>query len=205
MVIPAPPSPFRPQTLSLASGTGLYRVLSNRHRADEFNPGFGSPTRFAFFGDPTVPVLYCAQTPEAAVCETLLHDVPVEGGHLRPRAYRDKLAVRLTPARELRLASFLGTGLRALKTEASQLTDTDPREYPSTVKWAEATHRAGFDGIAWMSKRCNSDQAYVLFGDRVIDCLIIDPSYGRVFAAGKDLDWLINFCAPLHVEVLVHG
>jgi hypothetical protein len=35
------------------------------------------------------------------------------------------------------------------------------------VAWAEVAHAAGFGGCAWMSKRCNTDRAYVLFGDRV--------------------------------------
>ncbi|WP_125612758.1 RES family NAD+ phosphorylase [Specibacter cremeus] len=206
MVVPDPTGPFQPKEFILPAGSGLYRVASNSRDAKQFNPGVGGPTRFAFFNIPPVPVIYAAETLAAAICETLLHDVPQDGGNLRPRAYRDKIGVRLALKRNLRLASFMGLGLKTLKIEASQLTDTLPTEYARTVKWAQAAHEAGFDGAVWMSRRCNSDQAFVLFGDRVGPGeLEIDPWFGRVFAAGPDLDWLIQFCAPLHIEVLVHS
>ncbi|WP_179577397.1 RES domain-containing protein [Leifsonia psychrotolerans] len=57
-------------------GHELYRVHSRQRAGNAFNPGSGKPTRFAFFGDPTVPVLYAADTEAAAVCESLLHDLP---------------------------------------------------------------------------------------------------------------------------------
>jgi hypothetical protein len=28
------------------------------------------------------------------------------------------------------------------------------------------------------------------------------PGSGRIFAVGPDRDWLIDFCAPMHIEVL---
>lgn len=206
MVTPAPSSPFNPQVYTLPAGSEIYRVASNSRGVDEFNPGKGAPTRWAFFGTPPVPVLYAAQSDIAAVCETLLHDIPQAGGFLRPSGYRDKVAARLTTSRDLRLASFMGTGLRTLKVQARDLSDSDPTTYGQTVHWAAAAHGAGFDGIAWMSKRCNTDQAYVLFGDRVNPGdLEVDPGYARVFALGPDRDWLIDLCGPLHIEVLVKG
>ncbi|WP_024793260.1 RES family NAD+ phosphorylase [Tomitella biformata] len=205
MVTPSPPEPFNPHTVTLPAGSQLVRVFNNApgRTAAIFNPGLGPGGRFSFFGSPPVPVLYAAQTQEAAICETLLHDVPVTGGVLFPEDYENKVAARLSTTRDLRLASFLGTGLRALRIEAAQLADTTASEYPRTVGWAEAAHRCGLDGVAWMSKRCNSDRAYVLFGDRLTSTdLEIDPTYGRIFATGADLDWLIDFCAGLHVDVL---
>lgn len=181
-------------------------MASNAREANEFNAGNGSPTRFAFFGTPVIAVLYGAQTIDAAICESLLHDIPQAGGLLRPRAYRDKIGARLTVGRNLKLASFMGLGLKALKIEQSQLTDTSPTTYNYTVAWAKAAYDAGFDGAVWMSRRCNTDRAYVLFGDRVKPAdLAIDPGYGQVYGVGRNLDWLIRFCAPLHVDVLVHS
>lgn len=204
MVIGAPPEPFGAQAYTLPAGSLIYRVTGSSRAPNEFNPGIGGATRFAFFGDPPTPVLYAAQSEVAAVCETILHDVPAAGGNLLPHAYRSRIAARLTTARDLRLASFMGTGLRALRVEARDLTDSDPPTYPSTVRWAESAHRAGFDGVVWMSKRCNTDRAYVLFGDRVSPGdLTIDPDYARVFAAGPDLDWLVDLCTPMHIEVLI--
>ncbi|NVM96113.1 RES domain-containing protein [Arthrobacter wenxiniae] len=204
--VPDPPKPFQPLEFTLHAGTDLYRVASNDRRVNEFNPGLGGRTRFAFFGTPTIPVLYGAQTIEAAICESLLHDIPQAGGLLRPRAYRNKVGARLTVGRDLKLASFMGLGLKALKIEQSELIDTPPTTYDRTVAWAQAAYDAGFDGAAWMSRRCNTDRAYVLFGDRVLPSdLPIYPGYGQVYTAGKHLDWLIRFCAPLHVDVLVHS
>ncbi|MBM7470845.1 hypothetical protein JOE66_000479 [Subtercola frigoramans] len=115
------------------------------------------------------------------------------------------MASKLTTRRELKLASFLGTGLRALKIEASQLTATEAADYPATVRWAEAAYDAGFDGIEYMSHRCNSDRSFSFFGGRVTaDDFSVSADYGRVFGiVGCDLDWLIDFCAPLHVDVLL--
>lgn len=203
---PKPPNPFTAQEFILPRASGIYRVASNNRGVDEFNPGKGAPTRWAFFGDGPVPVLYAAQSEVAAVCESLLHDIPPDGGLLRPSAYRDRIAARLIIRRDLRLAAFMGTGRRALKVEARDLTDSDPTTYGRTVHWAAAAHRAGFDGVAWMSKRCNTDQAYVLFGDKVgAGDLEIDPEYAQIFAQGTDRDWLIDLCGPMHIEILVKG
>ncbi|MGO4120704.1 RES family NAD+ phosphorylase [Arthrobacter sp. YAF16] len=205
MVTP-PPDPFTVQGFDLPAGSSIYRVASNARPVDVFNPGHGAPTRWAFFGGPPVPVLYAAQDEVAAVSETLLHDIPHKGGLLLPDAYMDKVAARLVTRRDLRLASFMGTGLRALQVEARDLTDSDPTTYGDTVQWAAAAHTAGFAGVVWMSKRCNTDRAYVLFGDRVDPGdLEIDPGYARVFAQGPDRDWLIDLCGPLHIEVMVKG
>lgn len=190
----------------LDAGETLYRIAKNDAYAESFNPGHGDPTRFAFFGSPdVVSVLYAAQTEEAALCESLLHDIPIEtGGNLRPTDYQGRVAIKLVTQRPLRLASFMGQGLWALQVEANDLTGSDPTSYPDTVKWAEAAHAAGFDGVVWMSRRLNSDRAYVLFGDRVSPAdLVKSPDYRRIFTAGPDLDWLVDTCGPLHVEVIV--
>lgn len=182
----------------------MYRLFSNvsGRRANQFNPGMGSRTRFAYFGTPPVPVLYAAATDEAAICETLLHDVPMAGGMITAEACRDKVMAKVRPTRELRLAKFMGTGLRTLKVEAKDITATTAARYGETVHWAAAAHAAGLDGAVWMSHRCNTDRAYVLFGDRVdMADLVVDSHWARAFALEPDLAWLTDFCVPLHVEV----
>lgn len=197
-----PPSPFDAEPTPLEAGQWLYRVHSNARTVDQFNPGVGGRTRFAFFGDPAVPVLYAADTQESALAESLLHDIPVSGGVLPYAAYADKVMGRLDVTRELRLANLRGLGLRRLGVEASQVTDTDASEYPRTVRWAAAAHAAGFDGVAWTSRKCNDARAVVLFGDRCEGALRQDESFGRLFQSGPGLDWLIETCSPLHVDVL---
>lgn len=71
-----------------------------------------------------------------------------------------------------------------------------------TVQWAEAAHRAGFDGAAWMSNRRNDTAAVVLFGDRVeADGLSADSSVARIFSRQTDRDWLTDMCFPLGIHV----
>lgn len=208
VTVPAPPDPFAPAIEVLPAGTRLFRTFSaapGRHVAT-FNPGYGGPHRFSYFGDPPVPVLYAAESDAAAICESLLHDVPLSGGRLMPEQYERSVAGALEAARDLRLADFHGAGLRRLGVEANQLTASPARTYRATVAWAEAAHAAGLDGAVWMSARLNTDRAYVLFGDRVDDSdLRVVTSYGRVFTTGPDRDWLVDLCAVMKVDVLTRA
>lgn len=202
-VTPDPPVPFEPLPITMPATTIMYRMHDNRFRTNEFNPGPKGAGRFHFFGTPMVPVLYTAATEAAAVAETLLRNVPATGGHLAYGEYQSKVMAALELKRDVRLASFLGTDLRALRVSPEQLTTTPGENYPHTRKWAEAAHTAGFDGIAWMSRQDNSDRAYMFFGDYVTeDDFDVVPGSGRLFAVGPDRDWLIDFCTPMHIEVL---
>ena len=198
-----PPVPFDPATATLPAGHLLYRVLSATRTATDFNPGFGSPTRFGFFGKPTVPIMYAADTEDAAVAETLLHDIPAEGGLLPYDQYASKVLVGVELARSLRLGVLHGTGLRRLKVTAAELTSSPASSYRSTVRWAEAAHDVGLDGLVWMSRQCNDTKAYVFFGDRCARAFVQDPTHARIFASPADQIWLIDRCAPLHVDVLM--
>lgn len=197
-----PPDPFDAADDPLPVGQRLYRVHSNTRTVTEFNPGVGSRTRFAFFGDPVVSVLYAADTEQAALAESLLHDIPATGGSLPYARYADKVMGMLAVTRELHLASLRGLGLRRLRAEARDVTDTDASEYPHTVRWAQAAHTAGFDGLAWTSRKCNDTRAVVLFGDRCAEAVTQDVTFARIFQTGPGLDWLIATCDPLHVDVL---
>jgi RES domain len=205
-LVTRPPVPFDPATATLSAGQLLYRVQSATRTATDFNPGFGSPTRFGFFGNPVVPILYAAETEDAAIAETLLHDVPAAGGLLPYDQYASKVLVRLELTRNLRVAVLHGTGLRRLKVTA-ELTSGPASDYRSTVRWAQAAHDAGFDGLVWMSRQCNDTKAYVFFGDRCAGekdpAFVQDPSHARIFVSPADQIWLIDLCAPLHVDVLM--
>ena len=200
-----PPKPFEAQEHILEAGSVLHRVFQNQWKVTDFNPGKGAPTRFAFFGNPIVGVLYAADTEEAAVCESILHDIPPGPGNVLYEQVARRVCAPLTPTRDLRLASLMGDGLRILGTEAKHVTATPASMYPRTVRWAEAAHRAGFDGLVWMSNRRNTDRAYVLFGDRVDGSLEAIASGGRIFAAGEGFDWLADYLATLKVEILNPG
>ena len=202
-----PPDPFDPATATLSVDQLLYRVLSATRTATDFNPGFGGRTRFGFFGHPVVPIMYAAETEDAAIAETLLHDMPAEGALLPYDQYATKVLVRLQVTRPLRVAVLHGTGLRRLKVTAAELTSSPASSYPATVRWAEAAHRIGLDGVVWMSRQCNDAKAYAFFGDRCGgaegSAFVQDPSHARIFASPADQIWLIERCAPLHVDVLM--
>ncbi len=52
----------------------------------------------------------------------------------------------------------------------------------NTVRWSKAAHRAGLDGLVWMSRLCNDAAAYVFYGDRCADAFVQDATFGRLFA-----------------------
>lgn len=203
-MVTGPKGAFTPIAFRLEASTSLYRIHSNQsgRAANVFNPGIGQRTRFGFFDTPTVPILYAAETQEGAVCETVLHDVPVEGGMITADEYEDLVMSRLILNRDVSLVSFMDTGLRALKVQAEDITATTAARYNDTVGWAWAAHQAGYGGAVWMSHRCNTDRAFVFFGDRVSpEELSIDTGFARAFALEPDRSWLTAFCAPLHIEV----
>jgi hypothetical protein len=205
VVTPVPPKPFKPQTTTLDVDTQLYRVFTaaQDRTVTTFNPGFGAPTRFAFFGAPVVPVLYAAATEEAAVAETLLHDIPISGGILPYDTYARTVMARLELTRPIGVGILHGLGLRQLKVTAADITTSGADTYPETVTWAQAAHDAELDGLVWMSRLCNDAKAYVFFGDKCDGAFTQDSTFGRLFATGADQLWLIDLCAPLHVDVLL--
>ncbi|NMR29191.1 RES domain-containing protein [Crystallibacter degradans] len=186
----------------LPAGTTIYRVHDTKLAATEFNPGYGR-SRFAFFGDPPVPALSAAETEAAAVAETLLHDIPVSGGEIELRLVQRKVLSPLLVRRELRLAALLGDGFRRLGVERTELTVTPAARYGDTVRWAEALHAGGVDGLVWMSNRHDTSRAYILFGDRVAGSDLAPREDGkRAFAFPDQLDWLTRRFQALGVNIV---
>lgn len=207
--VPAPPDPFDPSWEVLSAGSRMFRVheprlpdgTSNDGRL--FNPAFGAPLRWSFFGDPIVPVHYSAATAEGAVHESLLHNA-VRRSHLPRAAWTGKVLTPLRTNHNLRLARFHSEGLRRLGVHARDLTDTDSDQYSCTVEWAMAAHEAGGDGVVWMSRQLNSVRAYCLFGDRVattdLEALPGDPET-QIFATPADSEWLYGAALRMRVTV----
>ncbi|WP_306233258.1 RES family NAD+ phosphorylase [Agrococcus beijingensis] len=205
--MPPPPEPFDALTHLLAGGSGLNRVHHQSREATAFNPGRGMPTRFAPFnvdGAP-IPTLYAAASATAAVCESILHDVPLSGGLLPAARYEQYVESGLRVTRDLRLAMLKGEGLRRLGVSPQQLTATEGDVYGSTVHWARAAHAAGFEGVVWMSARDNSAEAYMLFGDRVAadDLMITAEGAGRLGVGTDGFRWLSAYCSLVKVDVLL--
>lgn len=176
--VPDPPD-FRdvePAFTTWPARQEIVRVYDTSWALNSFNPGVRTEPRgrFHFFEDAgkrRIAALYGAQGEDAAIAETVFHDVPVGlGSGFVPASRLTPLAIgRLRPRRDLVLVELLGYGLRRLGLRATNLTDTDAALYPRTVPWAAALHAAfpHIDGLIWMSRQFNAEQALVLFGDRV--------------------------------------
>ncbi|WP_372698792.1 RES family NAD+ phosphorylase [Arthrobacter sp. JSM 101049] len=195
-----------PRSEILPAGSGLSRVHSAMFGAADYNPGptpAAVETRFAFFGTPTVPVLYAAQNDDAAIAETLLHDVPLSGGRLDEALVRRRVLSKVASSRDLHLLVLHGDGFRRLGTDPEEITRTSPRHYGETVRWAAAAHAAGFDGMVWMSRLHDSARSYVFFGTSASrDDFQTVPGSGRAFAFDHELDWLSRRLGPLNIRIV---
>jgi hypothetical protein len=180
----------------------LYRGHGDDRDGNVFNPGFGKPTRFAFFPPhgrraPKVPVLYAGATPEVAVSEYIFHDVPLDLSAAVPFGdLKGRCLSAVVPIEDLTLVRLHDTGLRKLKIANRQLIETPASAYRTTVRWAQALHasNATVQGLQWMSRQYNSERAVVLFGDRIDPSkLALLPGYQKVpVSAGRGLDLVMD-------------
>lgn len=175
MALSSPPAPFPAfNVTTLPAGAQLVRLHDPTYQGDQFNPCAGSPSRFSPLKQPDgtcLPTLYAADRFEAAVHESIFHDQPY--GHARKYVSIDKIVSRavseIAVTADLTLAQLHQADLMLLGLSRSDLIDTDATHYVLTARWAEAFHRANstISGLVWTSRRCDPDQAYVLFADRV--------------------------------------
>ena len=73
------------------------------------------------------------------------------------------------PQRDLQLVNLTTDGLHRLKVPKAELVASAPIDYLDTARWAQALHwqYPAIDGLLWMSRQRDRDQALVLFGDRI--------------------------------------
>ncbi len=152
----------------------LHRVHDRRFPGNDFNPCRGPDTRFAPIQDEEgrcVPSLYAGGTVEAAIYETVFHDIPVTSPDRKtvPRgAVESRKHSTLQPRRPLRLASLRAPDLRKWQIRRESLIASPPSQYKHTALWAKAIHdQHDVDGLIWTSRQCDPDAAMLLFGDRV--------------------------------------
>ena len=175
MPIRRPPARLaRPNVVTLAAGMTLERVHDRNYQANGFNPCEGAPTRFAPMHGTQgncIPSLYAAGSLEAAIFETIFHDIPVTARRKTvPRTLVQSQAHgRLEVLRELRLVSLRAPDLRRWLISRDSMITSSPQFYEETVRWAEAIHRqfSNVEGLLWTSNQCDPDTAYLFFGDRV--------------------------------------
>lgn len=180
MRVPNPPAPFPPfaKPYQLKSGTIITRIFNGAFPLDSFNPCAGRPSRFApiWLDQPAgqrccVPTLYAATNFECAVYETVFHDISPKARY-RIVPASDIALLRCGEIQiqsELHLAPLFQPELGALEITRANLIDTPKRWYAQTVRWAAAIHEAFLDlhGLAWTSRPCDPEIAFLLFGDRI--------------------------------------
>ena len=175
MPVRKPPATLAsPNVLTLRAGALLERIHDRNYSADSFNPCRGAPTRFAPIYDAEgdcVPSLYAGGTLEAAIYETIFHDVPVTAKRktVPKTLVQSRAHGRLLVLRGLRLVSLRGPDLRRWRLSRNALITTSPNRYRDTAQWATAVHHQfpDVEGLLWTSNQCDPDTAYLFFGDRV--------------------------------------
>ena len=170
--VPDPPAQLDLELEEWPNGRTIVRVYPAAYGPTSFN----STTDQARFrpvyssADAVVPTLYGSESFDAAIAETILHDLSARWRKTVPFArVRDRVQVELAPARTLQLAAFHGAGLQRTRLRRNQLIDTGPPTYPQTAKWGQKAweHPERIDGIVWMSRQYDSQRAIMLFQDRV--------------------------------------
>lgn len=140
------------------------------------------------------------------MAETIFHEVPVRPKSDR-RVPKKRLEQRLLSwfrtREDLELVELHHPGLRRLDLEPRDLTDTDPSEYPRTRAWAQALHDHGdHDGLVWMSRLHNTDQAYTFFGDRVTATAFEDPEDSIELWHGPGLERIYRFAEAAGITIV---
>ena len=175
MSIRKPPNPISsPNYMILKQGTPIERVHNSTYAANAFNPCKGSPTRFAPIHDTSgacVPSLYAGESFEAAVFETIFHDVIARAKRktVPQKKITDSAQGRLEVLRDLKLVSLREPDLKAWRIKRNRLISSSPKLYAETAEWAEAIHHQfpNAEGLEWTSNQCDPATSYLFFGDRV--------------------------------------
>jgi hypothetical protein len=195
MAVPDPPTDLRPRVITWTAGRAFSRIHPLQVRPTEFLQATKASVkgRFHFFegaDSVVVPVLYGAESVDAAIAEVLFRNVPVRGPRFIRMGDLSSLGISLiTPKRDLALIELFGHGLRRLEVTAEQLTSTVTAEYPQTVAWAQRLHGSNrrAEGLVWMSRQFNAAQALLLFGDRVQESAL-DCSEPQELSAGNGFE-----------------
>jgi len=171
-----PPATLHITRITLHAQQVLHRVHLQTYHATQFNPGHTGDARFSPIQDHQgrlIPTLYAADTFQAALMESVFHDVPHEAGFklFDRRKLRQQVHSQLHIRTNLILADLTSKPLRKLGVTRKQLIDTEKDHYPNTRLWAQAIHAQHPDvqGLYWTSRQDDSARAVVLFGDRIAD------------------------------------
>src|SRR3954463_9140729 len=150
-------------------GSDAHRGCRNFSAGNAAHPGRFQPCTADRRRTPP-PVFYGAGDVDAALSETVFHDVPIRGSkHLAHAQLVHRLVVALIARRDLLLVDLTSDGPRRRGLTRGELIESDSRSYPQTAAWARALHDhwQRVDGLLWASGQRDTSRALLLFGDRV--------------------------------------
>ncbi|MCR6727830.1 RES family NAD+ phosphorylase [Agrobacterium fabrum] len=209
-MIYAPPSPFpASNSHEIKAGTRVHRVHDKRFGSCTFNPGKGRPSRFAplFLGSNAIPTQYLATDYECAVQETIFHDVPFDEptktvgvDNIKPLAHS---VIELK--HDFVLVPLFAPDLARWGVSRADLIDTTAADYHITVQWALAIHQSRRDahGLIWTSKRCDPQQAVLLFGDRVAETDLSGISNVPIYSDVGEMRQVAAFAARVDITLVL--
>ena len=146
------------------------------HGFAEFNKGKGDATRFAPFYDSSgniVPSLYATSTLQAAIHETIFHDIRADTEKkyktIPEEKVHDRMHSELRTKRTIKLVELRNPLLNNWGIEQAQLIGSDAELYHKTARWAAAIYNnfPEAEGLIWTSRQCDPDDAILFFGGRV--------------------------------------
>lgn len=142
----------------------LYRIS----KYDSGEPYFGRSAGNRFDDRSRPPskrfgTCYLGLSLQVAIAETVLHDLMPEGGHfvVSPDELESKQVVRFQGG-TLKLAKLSGTALKRI-VGSSDISTIFPYDLPQAWAMALHAHPAKVDGLLYMSKQVNDEQAVVIF------------------------------------------
>jgi hypothetical protein len=142
----------------------LYRIS----KYDSGEPYFGRSAGNRFDDHSRPPskrfgTCYLGLSLQVAIAETVLHDLLPDGGHfvVPPDELESKCVVRFQ-GETLKLAKLTGTALKRI-VGSSEISTIFPYDLPQACAMALRTHPAKVDGLLYISKQVNDEQAVVVF------------------------------------------
>ena len=147
------------RTSVLPEGSTWYRVYDATWGYDEHNPGYGD-ARFSPIDDPLsgsrLPSMYLAATPEAALLETVFHDVHQNAERLiYERDLRGMLLAHVRVPAPAVLADLRNQELGRLSIGRPQIVTSVEEHYPCTRSAAVAVLQQSreIQGLIWHSRQ----------------------------------------------------
>ncbi len=153
--------------------------------------------------------MYAAVTRDAAIAETVFHDIDpsVAGSGIFADDLDNQILCRITFLRDLRLADLTAGGLPALRLPDDALVHGPSTDYAATAPWALALHqwrrnrpRERLDGLQWESRLAGPDLCFLLFGDR-IQRHLVRSSKPMPLDSGKGYNLVAKFADKRGVAV----